>query len=176
MCCVETRNRNENVNRSKLTFWRTVDYLVFALRVLQDAFWTKHLLVWETVKLDFFLRVALAVLDDPFDGRVCLRHIRISGGRHGQPRQNLVVHGQIVRGQLVRRLVVRALDHVVLRQLATTLQAERVTTWQRKWLLIVVIVWLETDATLKYWIHSFLWSDWLLCFKFEIISFTFLDR
>ena len=46
-------------------------------------------------------------------------------------------------------LVIRTLDYSVLGELADTFTAERVTAWQRRWLLVIVIVRLEADSTLK---------------------------
>lgn len=120
------------------------------LRMLENALGTEHFFVTQTVKLHFFLRMRLTILNDSFDGCGRVGQLRVSARSHRQSREHLIIHGQVIGGQLVRRLVVWALDYVVLRQLPTTLQTERMTTWQRKWLLVVVIVWFKTDATLKY--------------------------
>ena len=54
---------------------------------------------------------------------------------------------------MVGDFVIRALDHLVLVHLPGALEAERVTAWQRNRFLVIVIVWLETDAAFKYLIH-----------------------
>ena len=99
------------------------------LRVLQDALGAEHVSVLHAVEFDLLLRVSIAVLD------LTLGHLTGAQGwigrcGHGQSRQNLVVHGQVVWVHLVVRFVVWALNHAVLGQLADTLTAERVTTRQ----------------------------------------------
>ena len=52
-------------------------------------------------------------------------------------------------------LIVWAFDHLVLVELSGALEAEGVTAWQRNWLLIVMVVWLEANATFENLIHLF---------------------
>ena len=51
---------------------------------------------------------------------------------------------------MVSYFVVRTLNHLVLVELLYALEAERVSTWQGYWFLVVMVVGLETDATLEY--------------------------
>ena len=46
-------------------------------------------------------------------------------------------------------LVVGTLNHAVLGQFTDALRAEGVAARQGRWLLVIVVVWLETDAALK---------------------------
>ena len=118
------------------------------LGVLQDALAAEHVTILHAVELDLLLGMGLAVLD------LALGHLAGAQGRvrcrgHGQASEHLVVHWQVVRVDLVARLVVGALDHAMLGQLTDALRTERVTTGQRSRLLLIVIVRLEADATLK---------------------------
>lgn len=56
---------------------------------------------------------------------------------------------------MVRDLVVWAFDHLVLVELPGALKTEGVTAWQRNGFLVVMVVWLETNATFKNLIHLF---------------------
>ena len=96
------------------------------LGVLEDTLGAEVLAAHHTVELYLLLRMLLAVHDLGL-GWHSLRGSRGILGRHGQPRQNLVVHRQVVRADLMVALVVRALDHAVLRELAGTLATEGVT-------------------------------------------------
>ena len=68
----------------------------------------------------------------------------------------------------MRRFVIGALDNIVLRKLLAAFKAERVSTRQRKRLLVIVIVRLEADATFKDGIHYL--SLQLQVLKFQIIQ------
>jgi hypothetical protein len=78
------------------------------------------------------------------------RRLLVLLGEHGQTRQHLVVHWEVVRCHHVHGLVVGTSDRVVLKHLATALQTEGVTAWQRQWFLILVVVGLEADTAFKY--------------------------
>lgn len=54
---------------------------------------------------------------------------------------------------MMSNFIVRTLDHLVFVKLFQALEAERVTTRERNWFLIVVIVWLEADATFENLFH-----------------------
>lgn len=74
---------------------------------------------------------------------------------HGQGSENLVVDRKVFRRLMMRDLIVWAFDHLVLVQLTCAFETERMTTWQRDWLLVVMVVWLEANATFENLIHLF---------------------
>ena len=123
------------------------------LCVLEDALGAEHFAVLHAVKLDFLLRVRLAVLD------LRLRHLArlqswVRRGCHRQPGQDLVVHRQVVRANLVRAFVVGTGNHAVLGEFADALIAEGVAAGQGDGLLLVVVVRLEADAAFEDGVHG----------------------
>ena len=120
--------------------------------MLEDALRAEHVTVLHAVEFDLFGGVLGAVLDLGL-GHLARAERRVSRSCHGQPGQHLVVDGQIVRVDLMCALVIRTLDYSVLGELADTFTAERVTAWQRRWLLVIVIVRLKADAALENGIH-----------------------
>ena len=102
----------------------------------------------------------------------CCRHlfvrILIFAGRglslnaHWQGSEYLVVDWQIFRRNVMGNLIVRTFYHLVFVQLADALETERVTAWQGKRLLFIVVVRLETNATFKYLVHFFAFSSVVL--------------
>ena len=120
--------------------------------MLQDALRAEHITVLHAIEFDLFGGVLGAVLDLRL-GHLARAERRIGRGCHGQAGKHLVVDGQIVRIYLMSALVIGTLDNSVLGKLTDTFTAERVTAWQRRWFLIVVIVGLKTDAALENGIH-----------------------
>lgn len=68
----------------------------------------------------------------------------------------------------MRYLVVRTLDHLVLVELASTLEAEGVAAWEGDGLLVVVVVRFETDATLKDLIHIIIFCNLIIIEFIEV--------
>ena len=118
------------------------------LGMFQNALCAEHVAVLHAIKLYLLGRMRLAELDLAFC-HLTATEGWVSRRSHRQTGQHLVVHRQVVRANLMRGLIVRALDHAVLGELAHAFRAERVAAGQRRGLLIVVIVRLETDAALK---------------------------
>ena len=138
----------------KLTFRWAIDDCMLLLRVLEDALGAEHVSVLHAVKFYFFLRMLHAHLNLTF------RHLArwgcwVGRSRHGQTRQNLVVHRKVVWCNLMSTLVIRALDNAVLGKFVDTLWAKGVTTGEWHWLFFIVVVSLEADAAFKDRIHYF---------------------
>ena len=88
--------------------------------MLQDTLRAEHISVLHAIELDLFLWMLDAHLDLAF------RHCGLRGGRvgrrgHGEARQNLIVHRQVVWCDLMCAFVVWALDYSVLGQLSDAL-------------------------------------------------------
>lgn len=133
---------------------------MFLLGVLEDALGTEHFIIVFAEELNFLGCMHSTVRQLQLDrlirrGRrvgasdLC-RRLLVLLGEHGQTRQHLVVHWEVVRCHHVHGLVVGTSDRVVLKHLATALQTEGVTAWQRQWFLILVVVGLEADTAFKY--------------------------
>lgn len=139
-----------------LDLWGDLDNVVLHLSVLQNTLGAEHGPIVLAVELYFFLWMDLAISDR---SRWLVLRVRFFALRivvlhpHWQRCQHLVVNGQIFGLLVVRDLVVWAFDHLVLVELAGTLEAEGVAARQGDWFLVVVVVWLETNATFKNLIH-----------------------
>ena len=73
--------------------------------------------------------------------------------RHWQSCQNLIIYRQVLRDCVMGYLVIWALYHLVLEQLFYALKAETVTAWEGDWLLVAVVVPLETYAAFENRLH-----------------------
>ena len=117
--------------------------------MFQNALGAEHITVLHAVEFDLLGGMRLTELD------LALFHLAagaegwVGRGGHGESSEHLVVDGQVVRADLMRGLIIWTLDHAVLGELAHAFRAEGMAAGQRRGLLIIVIVRLETDAALK---------------------------
>ena len=128
------------------------------LGMLQDTLGAEHGSIVLTIELDFLRWMDLTVSNSVrwlvLSISLSLLGVRVLNS-HGQGGENLVVDRKVFRSLMMRDLIVWAFDHLMLVQLSSAFETERMTTWQRDWLLIVMIVWLEANATFENLIHLF---------------------
>lgn len=124
--------------------------------MLEDALGAEHGSVVFTIELNLFGGVDLAVSNGItwlVGGLICLALRVIVLDAHWEGGEHLVIDWKVFGSLMVRDLTVGAFNHLVLVELPCAIEAKGVTARKRDRLLIVMVIWLETNATFKNLIH-----------------------